>query len=721
VQPGTRMPALLAHLAPDERRAAALALTHFLLDDERPQPEEATEDDRALGRTLFHSIGCVACHGPLEATVFDATKDEEDGDADWDEDLEPPDADPVAADVAGGSSSAQGVPGPRATAPTEADRSRPNVSLMHVDRKYDAAGLAAFLFEPLRVRPAGRMPDMGLDRAEARALAVYLTSMTRVDDAGAPVSHFRRDERLAARGRELFEALRCAACHELAGTTPPSADVSCNLEAGERGCIAEATAADHRGPVYTLDDRTRAAVCAPAPTAFNAEAEITREMVAFRCDACHVRGERSGVDPALSAYFRTTQPDLGEEARIPPPLTHVGAKLQPDWLRRVMFDGARVRPYMATRMPSFGEENLEGLVDELLRADGEVLPPYEMPVPEGDAAGAARDAGRTLLGTTGLGCVMCHDFNGTPSPGFRGLDLITTPERLQPAWLARFLVAPQTLRPGIVMPESWPGGVAAHQGILGGDTDAQVRAIWYYLTHGRTAHDPPGIRPAPSHLTVDGGVRVYRGRSRIAGFRGFAVGSAEGLHYAFDSELGALTALWRGEFVSVRWDGQGAGDFDPRAQPATLQRDLGVLRLESADSRWPTRAPRTKEAPRDRDPLLTARHGYRFRGYSIGADGVPTFRYSSGEVLIEERSGVVRRADREALRRTFVFDAPVATTLDLRLLGAGATKVSDREVALARVTMVLPEGARLLPREDAVLRVDLPQGRSSTSVEYCLD
>ena len=48
------------------------------------------------------------------------------------------------------------------------------------------------------------------------------------------------------------------------------------------------------------------------------------------------------------------------------------------------------------------------------------------------------------------------------------------------------------------MPESWFGGVASHQGILDGDCDAQIRAIWTFLSQGRTARAPDGIQPEPS-------------------------------------------------------------------------------------------------------------------------------------------------------------------------------------------------------------------------------
>jgi hypothetical protein len=427
----------------------------------------------------------------------------------------------------------------------------------------------------------------------------------------------------------------------------------------------------------------------------------------------------------LNAYFRTTQPDLGDDARLPPPLTDVGAKLRGDWLHEVLFDGARVRPYMSTRMPQYGESNLAHLPGALAREDGAALAPYTMVVPEGEAADAARKGGCELLGVTGLGCVTCHDFNGTPSPGFRGLDLITTPERLQPAWFVRFVIAPQALRPGIVMPESWPGGEAVHKGLLAGDTDAQLQAIWYFLSQGRTANDPPGIRPAPTLLAVEGSARLYRGRSDIAGFRGIAVGLERGLNYAFNAETGALTGLWRGDFVSVRWDGQGAGEFRPRADAVRLAQDIGVVALPAPDAPWPTRKSGSKEHPVNPEPLYARDLGYRFRGYTLDADSIPTLSYTSGDVAIDERTAVAA-GDRDVLRRTLRFTAPRPTTLHLRLLTGDFEARGSATFATSRLVVTLPAGSSVRRRPgappeappDLVLTLDLPAGESSTTIDY---
>jgi mono/diheme cytochrome c family protein len=724
-QPGTKMPALLADLAPKERVSAAQALTHYLAAGvEQPFAEQQVDAaDAEAGRGLFHTIGCVACHGPLGPGSTGAGEEEEleHEEAEDGEPLE--DADERAV----------------SEPPLELTLPAGLVPLAHVPDKYSHASLAEFLFLPLHVRPAGRMPDMLLSRAEARSIAAFVLSpASEVASSTTLAVPFVPVPELVTRGRALFDELRCAACHTYPDTTRPVPTRAATTLDAQRGCLADSGGPSTNAPRFALDDAARSALrtavnsrtarIATSPTPASDNETIASTLTEFNCLACHVRGETGAISRALNAYFRTTQPDLGEEARIPPQLTHVGAKLQGDWLHEVLFDGARVRPYMLTRMPQFGEANLAHLADALAREDGPAFAPYEMPIPEGEAANAARHGGRDLLGVTGLGCVTCHDFNGTPSPGFRGLDLITTPERLQPAWFVQFVTRPQSLRPGIVMPESWPGGEAVHKGILGGDTDQQLQGIWYFLSQGRTADDPPGIRPAPTFLAVEGPARVYRGRSDIAGFRGIAVGFQGGLSYAFNAETGSLAGLWRGDFVSVRWDGQGAGEFRPREDAVRLAQDVGIVALPTPDAPWPLRQARTKENPVNPEPLYPRNVGYRFRGYNLDADSIPTLSYSCGDVAIDERSVVASEDGREVLRRTLRFEASQPTTLHMRVLSGDFEARGTDSFATPRLAVKLPDGAQVLHRAgappevppDLVLVLELPVGVSLSTIDYDL-
>jgi mono/diheme cytochrome c family protein len=676
-QPGTKMPGMLDSLPPDERAEVAEALAHFLVDgsSRRWSGGELEEHEVATGESLFHTVGCVACHAPRRAAARTT-----------------------------------GIPAASAGA----------VDLGHVSQKYGVESLAEFLFQPLRARPSGRMPDMGLTRVEARDLARYLI------DAGPPESPpLKVRPELAAAGRRYFQDFDCGACHDLDGLSakPPVST------AGElntlRGCLDEGAP---NAPRFHLDAKQRAAIASAlkAPAAEVTDAErIALTLTAFNCIACHVRDDYGGVRAAIDPYFRTDEHELGDDARIPPPLTLAGGKLQRAWMRKVLFEYGSVRPYMFTRMPRFGETNLAELPDLFEREDARRVESFEMPLPKGEQAKIARDAGRELMGIRGLACIACHDFNGTPSPTHGGVDLVNSCERLRPSWFARFLLEPQTYRPGVVMPESWAGGVASHSGILGGDTSAQIRALWYYLSEGRTARDPEGIHPAPSRLTVTDTARTYRGRSQVAGFRGIAVGHPGGMNLAFNAHTGTQSALWRGDFVSVRWDGQGAGGFNPSGAALLFAQDVSFCRLPGDDAPWPLRPHMDDEHPVDPDPLYPRNHGYRFRGYSLDESSIPTFRYASGDVSIEDRSEVDSTGERPVLQRTLRFASPGAERLFFRALTGEFEQLSAREFQTPRLRLTIPDVPILVRNRGAqerapelLLELDLPAGDTSVRIDY---
>ena len=123
----------------------------------------------------------------------------------------------------------------------------------------------------------------------------------------------------------------------------------------------------------TLESALAAALNAPAARGEPSASEvIAHTLTAFNCYACHERGKVGGVEAGLNAFFTTTQPEMGDEGRLPPPLNGVGAKLNPTYLRKVLDQGADDRPYMHTRMPGFGNANVGHLVALLDQLDKDI-------------------------------------------------------------------------------------------------------------------------------------------------------------------------------------------------------------------------------------------------------------------------------------------------------------------------------------------------------------
>ncbi len=709
--PGTTMPDVLGSRSESERQKIAEAMTHFLVAQSTSaallEPTETA--DRAHGKELFHSIGCVACHGPMESLpdARQVPKREDEEDEDLDER-----ADDSARSL-GKTIKPMAVP------------------LEHVAVKYNVKSLGEFLFQPLRVRSSGRMPDMKLNPAESRAIAAYL-----VGEKAEPSKQVVPVANLVAAGKKHFQELNCAACHSLKGVEAATPIGSLKNSDFSIGCLSSipATNANDRSPRFDLDDNQRHAIVAAIRQDTDADSDkiaLAKTLTAFRCIACHVRDDYGGVHDAHNSFFKGSELNLGDDGRIPPPLTLMGAKLKPTWMKKVLFDGESVRHYMMTRMPQYGAANLQQLPGLFRQLDVLIGPEMNLPIPKGGNEGdrqeekLVRAAGRELLGDKGANCVACHQFNGKAANVNQGIDLLTSVERLQPEWFNRYLRNPGSFRPRTVMPTAWPDGVAAFNTILEGNTDRQIEAIWYYLSLGTSAADPSGVRAVSTKIQVDKQAIVHRGRSRVAGFRGIAVGLPEKLSYAFNAETGTLSAIWQGDFIGVNWSGQGSGDFNPASEPIALPQDVSFVELEDENATWPLLPVMTKEAPVNPNPLYPKNVGYQFRGYFLDKLSIPTFQYRSGTIEIEDRSVAVSNDDQQQLKRVLTFQSPTPQIIWFRALVGDIARESNDVFRSGRLRLYLPKvdtKLRSLSEEstqfELLLRLDVPQGKSSLELLY---
>jgi len=669
--PGTAMPNVLGGRPEAERKEIAASITAYLLslDDSAPAPAPGPAPEDGSGPELYHEAGCIACHSPLDK--IDAE--------------------------------------PRAGA----------VGLGHIAAKYRPGGLVDFLQDPLKVRPDGRMPDMKLSRPEAELLAAFLIGKDTPKPGKSPEGGA---DRIAA-GKKAFGELRCNSCHGLGENKPALASAkpfpSLDLNAG---CLSEKP---RIAPDYQLNDDQKSAIrkaLATKPAKPEPADAVKLRLTALNCISCHQRDDYGGVSPDLDSYFHSTEEALGNEARIPPTLTDVGWKLRPEWMNKVLYEAGRVRPYMKTRMPQYGTEALEGLPGHLFGVDQREA--FHFPPVEGDVQKTMREGATMLLGDKGLNCIACHNYNGNDSPGMKGLDIMTSYQRLNPGWFDQFMRNPAKFRPGIIMPSFWPDGKALQTEILAGDADAQIAALWYNFSLGRSARDPSGLRVEEPEITVGGTAVTYRGRSTVAGYRGIAVGFPGGMNYAFNAQTGALSAIWTGKFVKVGWTGQGSGNFTP-AQPA-IQLPQDVAFLQEPTDPWPLAPQRTKENPVNPDPLYPRQHGYAFRGYSIGEHGIPTFRYECGDVAIEETSFPTVGSKPTSLRRTFSFTTESAATIHLRPLAGDVSKVSDTSFKAGKISLSILAGtakANAAVRGageagELIITISLPAGSSTLSLDY---
>ncbi len=666
---GTTMPNLLGSLSTEQRQAVAGDISAYLSSlKNAPQAKLPADDiDPYDGKELFHSVGCVACHSPRNEAGRELLKD--------------------------------GV-----------------ISLDHLAGKYQKAELGNFIHQPLTIRPSGRMPDMGLTEMQAHALAAYLEGNN--TSSAQPTASA---EKIAA-GRAAFAAQNCTACHQPEKQPMPQAKVAkkitdLNLQAG---CLS---AQPGKAPHFDLSDAQRSSIrkaLEKNAALTTAADQIKIHLTRMNCISCHVRDDFGGVAEKLDTYFHSTEEALGNESRIPPPLTLVGAKLRPEWLRKVLYDGAKARPYMTTHMPQYGKQGLSDLADLLGQVD-KMEPVISLPPPDKTNQPEMRDAAHEMLGDQGLNCIACHNYNGKESPGMKGIDLMLSYERLQPTWFYQYMINPAAFRPGIIMPSYWPQGQAARKDILDGDTDRQLRALWDNFSLGRSARDPSGLKNEPAKLVVTDKTRTYRGRSTVAGYRGIAVGFPGKLNYSFNAEYGSLTTIWTGEYVRVGWQGQGSGNFDPLAPPIALAADVAFLAGDSAPNVWPRYPQVNKERPVNPDPLYPRNHGYAFEGYSLDpTTDVPTFRYKCGDVKISDHS---TNDTTNRLTRHLEFTSTKSLTLWMRPLegnistpAAGVFQKDKVKITVASADATLRDNGT--GGKELLIKIPIKNGKTQLTLDY---
>ncbi|MCX6848071.1 MAG: c-type cytochrome [Verrucomicrobia bacterium] len=576
---GTQMPGFFHGAEGDDEKVEALV--EYLSNlKSSPAPMPAGDADR--GKDLYHKVGCVACHEPGK-------------------DVRPP---KVAADAEVEKPGNASVPIALADA-------------------YDFLSLANFLASPLHTRPAGRMPDMRLSAQEASDIAAYLHT-GRVVEKAATRAALKISKQSFEKGRELFQTMNCIACHKLGSTMPaavfsgaekkepsapvqPAATKPLKELAQGQGCLAEKQASGT--PRFDLNDLEKRAITlalkmiqqqeAPQLTA---QEKVDWQMTRLNCYACHDRNDKGGAEDPRAQYFGVNDPgaeSLGQLAHLPPTLDKAGRKLTRGWFEKVLWgkDGS-VRPYMDIHMPSFGREQTEMLITWLNEADA-LEKPFQIDV-SGLAKHHRAEAGRQLLGAKGLACVSCHGMKDRKSLGPPVIRLTHTVERLQPEYFKELLLNPQATQTGTVMPPMFIGRKKA---------DQEIESIWTYLREIEGQPLPEGLMSsADFELKPDAEKRVIIFRSFIEGVgtHAIGVGFPGGLNAAFDAKTSRWAILWKGRFLDAM------SNYQDRSMPPIKPLGTAVKSMPSASSER------------------------IFGGYTLGKDGIPTFRYLENGQQIED-------------------------------------------------------------------------------------
>jgi len=647
LRPNTAMPKSFA--SDDTGTAERYAVTQYLvslagkpldvykLPTVPPNPLKQSMD---RGRVLFHVTGCAACH---TEPAPNKKKDEDD------------EREPLApADYLFGQHTATG----------------PVAKYAHggIGSKFRPETLATFLQNPTKTNPHGRMPNLNLNGAEATDLANYLvrTVDENVIDGALPVPKLKPSDLATADEKKTFEKLKpeqqwaalggrlvvskgCANCHAIEpGGKPVAASekfpaLNAVKKAGATGCISEKPDAS-KVPVYKLSDSERAALAAfvkDGLTGAGASAPAYQARVAlkrFNCLNCHQRDGEGGIPVSLADTMRQMEKAENADDVRPPVLTGVAHKTRTSWLKTILTQSGRARPWMQLRMPQYGEANV-GFLPEALTALEGTTPDDKVHVVERTATKVA--AGRALVGKGGLGCVSCHDIGGFANTGTRGPDLATINQRVRYDWYERWLSQPLRMAPGTRMPQAFVEGKSVLKTIFNGDPKQQAEAMWAYLALGPGLPLPDGLEPPKGLvIAVKDRAEVLRTFLPDAGSKAIAVGYPGYVNVGFSADQCRTSYAWAGNFLDASpvWNNRGGAPAKllgqkfwtaPPGHPwgLTANAKLPPDFLGRANSpAFGTPLPVT-DPPRQYDGPMAV----QFEGYSLGKDGFPTFRYKLDE------------------------------------------------------------------------------------------
>jgi cytochrome c551/c552 len=177
----------------------------------------------------------------------------------------------------------------------------------------------------------------------------------------------------------------------------------------------------------------------------------------YNCIGCHQ------IDVGQKSVLQTLPFYQSEnKANLPPVLTTEGARVNPEWLRQFLANPSLsttdtnrngVRQYLEVRMPTFylSNDEIRTLVlffKAMSSQPEQFIPPQVQPLTDTERAMA-----RGLFTSPAAPCLKCHmTGNPTHDKNASAPNFLLARDRLQPAWVGRWITDPAKIIPGTAMP-----------------------------------------------------------------------------------------------------------------------------------------------------------------------------------------------------------------------------------------------------------------------------
>ncbi len=333
----------------------------------------------------------------------------------------------------------------------------------------------------------------------------------------------------------------------------------------------------------------------------------------FRCTKCHELNDQN-IQKGVA---------VDEQGRIvrverPPRLTGAGAKLTSSWLRDVLLDKKRNRPWLNLRMPHFGE-SVSDLPELISGAAGSSAEPATTKPDRSLATG-----GLEMIGVRRgkVSCITCHDYRGinrrkdgvVPAP-----DLADAGRTVRYEWFDRWMHDPQRLQQGTSMPQLFLD-------LSSEERELRIAQLWSALYYQRELPLPKGVldqKTEGTRIVVKDTPVIFRMATvtpvgKID--RAINVGIPGGLNYTFDAVSCQLKFAWKGDFIDAgpAWNGRGGNPVSAKGEKLVALQSGHTIRIgEASEATSP-----------------------RFVGYRL-ENHTPVFRYRINDVLVEHRINVL--------------------------------------------------------------------------------
>jgi len=445
MNPKTTMPALVdSSTAEGKQQAADIAAYLTTLKEKSPLKGLATNDaDVTAGGAKFHQLGCAACH----------------------------------------------------TQPNQSYDSKTNrIPLNNVSDKFSNESLAAFLKKPDKHHKWSKMPDFNLADKEAKQLAVFLRNQSK--GKGTALKGLTAKGNVA-KGKELVQALNCAACHDGIPTAQaklPSLSDVMKSDWTKHGCVTEAK--EKKTPQLNLRKEERDALAAfqkqyakehmVALTGSSSSDFAMRQYQQLNCKACHDKGDEKSLltsyhtETAGLAKAHAAAGGHGKVDQSRPHMTYIGEMLHTDYMKRVL-DGSvdkKARPWLDMRMPAFharADLMAKGLSSQFGLASSSA-----------DIKGLdvkKSEVGGKLIGANGgFACTICHansDKKAVAAFEVEGVNFDQMHKRLRGGYFHKWMENPLSITPDTKMPRYTVGNKSPLPD-YGGDAQKQFEAILEY-------------------------------------------------------------------------------------------------------------------------------------------------------------------------------------------------------------------------------------------------